>query len=98
MDIVESLKLKIQKALASLGKEVALNDIVIETSKDTAHGDYATNAAMKLCRLFGAAPRDVANQIIGAIDMEGIEKIGKEIDWNGLIDVFMKDKGKSNGN
>ena len=88
MDIVESLKLKIQKALASLGKEVAINDIVIETSKDTAHGDYATNAAMKLCRLFGAAPRDVANQIIGAIDMEGIEKI--EIAGPGFINIFMK--------
>ena len=88
MDIVESLKLKIQKALTSLGKEVALNDIVIETSKDTAHGDYATNAAMKLCRLFGAAPRDVANQIIGAIDMEGIEKI--EIAGPGFINIFMK--------
>ena len=88
MDIVESLKLKIQKALASLGKEVALNDIVIETSKDTAHGDYATNAAMKLCRLFGAAPRDVANLIIGAIDMEGIEKI--EIAGPGFINIFMK--------
>ena len=88
MDIVESLKLKIQKALASLGKEVALNDIVIETSKDTAHGDYATNAAMKLCRLFGAAPRDVANKIIGAIDMEGIEKI--EIAGPGFINIFIK--------
>ena len=49
----------------------------------------------------------IRNQVIkyvpivhGFIDrmMEGIEKIGKEIDWNGLIDVFMKDKGKSNGN
>ena len=88
MDIVESLKLKIQKALASLGKEVSLSDIVIETSKDTSHGDYATNAAMKLCRLFGAAPRDVANQIIAAMDMEGIEKI--EIAGPGFINIFMK--------
>ena len=50
MDIIENIKLKIQKALLDLGQEVALNDIVIEKSKDEAHGDYATNVAMKFSR------------------------------------------------
>lgn len=49
----------------------------------------------------------IRNQVIkyvpivhGFIDkmMEGIEKIGKEVDWNGLVNVFMKDKGDLNGN
>ena len=51
MDVIESLKLNIQKAFLALGVEVSLNDIIIEHSRDTAHGDYATNAAMKNCRL-----------------------------------------------
>ena len=51
MDVVESLKLNIQKAFQALGVEVSLNDIIIEHSKDPSHGDYATNAAMKNCRL-----------------------------------------------
>ena len=83
MDIVESLKLKIQEALAKLGKKASLNDIIIEKSKDTSHGDYATNAAMKFSRLFAKAPRDVANLIIENINMDGIDKI--EIAGPGFI-------------
>ena len=88
MDIVESLKLKIQKSLSSLGQEVSLDDSVIEHSKDASHGDYATNAAMKLCRLFKRAPLDVAKAIQENIDMDGIEKI--EIAGPGFINFFMK--------
>lgn len=88
MDVVESLKLKIQKALSKLGQEVSLDDIIIEKSKDSAHGDYASNAAMKFSRLFGKAPRDVANLIIENIDLDGIDKI--EIAGPGFINFFMK--------
>ena len=88
MDVIESLKLNIQKAFSSLGVEVSLNDIIIEHSKDTAHGDYATNAAMKNCKLFGKAPRDVANMLIEKLDNSGIEKI--EIAGPGFINFFMK--------
>ena len=88
MDIVESLKLKIQEALGNLGKVAALNDIIIEKSKDTSHGDYASNVAMKFAREFSKAPRDVANLIISNINMEGIDKI--EIAGPGFINFFMK--------
>ena len=88
MDIVNSLKLKIQTALQRLGKEADLNDIIIEKSKDTAHGDYASNAAMKFSRLFAKSPRDVATLIIDNIDMEGIDKI--EVAGPGFINFFVK--------
>ena len=88
MDIIENIKLKIQKALLDLGQEVALNDIVIEKSKDEAHGDYATNVAMKFSRLFAKAPRDVATLIIENLDMNDIEKV--EIAGPGFINFFMK--------
>ena len=88
MDIVESLKLKIQEALGNLGKVAALNDIIIEKSKDTSHGDYASNVAMKFAREFSKAPRDVANLIITNINMDGIDKI--EIAGPGFINFFMK--------
>ena len=88
MDIVESLKLKIQEALGNLGKVAALNDIIIEKSKDTSHGDYASNVAMKFAREFAKAPRDVANLIITNINMDGIDKI--EIAGPGFINFFMK--------
>ena len=88
MDIIENIKLKIQKALLDLCQEVALNDIVIEKSKDEAHGDYATNVAMKFSRLFAKAPRDVASMLIEKINRDGIEKI--EIAGPGFINFFMK--------
>ena len=88
MDIVDILKLKLQNAFAKLDKQVELNDLIIERSKDLTHGDYATNAAMKLSRLFGTAPRNVAELLIQNIDMEGIDKI--EIAGPGFINFFMK--------
>ena len=88
MDIALNLKEKIQKALAKLGQEVSLNDIIIEKTKDTAHGDYASNVAMKFSRAFSKSPRDVASLIIENLDMEGIDKV--EIAGPGFINFFMK--------
>ena len=88
MDVIESLKLNIQKAFSELGVEVSLNDIVIEHSKDTAHGDYATNAAMKNCRLLKMPPVAVANALIEKLDMNGIDHV--EIAGPGFINFFMK--------
>ena len=88
MDIVENLKLKIQKALHDLGQEASLNEIIIEKSKDTTHGDYASNVAMKFARAFGKPPRDVAQLIVDNLDLDGIDKI--EIAGPGFINFFMK--------
>ncbi|MFA6675379.1 MAG: arginine--tRNA ligase, partial [Bacilli bacterium] len=88
MNIEQNLKLKLQKAFSKLGKNINLSDIVIEHSRDVSHGDYATNIAMKNCRLFNKSPRDIANDIIQNIDMEGIENI--EIAGPGFINFFIK--------
>ena len=88
MDIVDSLKLNIQSAFKKLGQEISLSDIIIEHSRDAAHGDYATNAAMKLCRLFSKPPRDVANMLVEQLDMSNIEKV--EMAGPGFINFFMK--------
>ena len=90
MNLVESLKLNIQNAFKKLGFDVALNDIIIEHSRDSAHGDYATNAAMKLCRLFSKPPRDVASLLINELDMSNIDKV--EIAGPGFINFFMKNE------
>ncbi len=94
MGIVDSLKLNIQNAFKKLGHDVQLNDIVIELSRDPAHGDYATNAAMKLCRLFSKSPRDVASLLINELDMSKIEKV--EIAGPGFINFFMKNDSLQN--
>ena len=38
--------------------ELALDDIVIELPKDKAHGDYATNVAMRLSRVLRKNPKE----------------------------------------
>ena len=88
MDVIESLKLNIQKAIKDAGFSVELSDIIIERSKDTSHGDYATNSAMKFSRLFGSNPRDVASKIIENLDKTDIEKV--DIAGPGFINFFMK--------
>ena len=88
MDIIENLKLKLQSALSILGQEASLTDIIIEKSKDEAHGDYASNVAMKFAKSFAKAPRDVAALLIEKIDMSGIDKV--EIAGPGFINFFMK--------
>ena len=88
MEIKDLLKQNIQSALKELGVSLELNDIVIESSKDPTHGDYATNVAMKSARLFGKAPRDVAALLVEKINKDKIDHI--EIAGPGFINFYMK--------
>ena len=88
MEIKDLLKQNIQSALKELGVSLELNDIVIESSKDPTHGDYATNVAMKSARLFGKAPRDVAVLLVDKINKDKIDHI--EIAGPGFINFYMK--------
>ena len=88
MEIKEYLKQNINAALKSLGVDFDINQIVIENSKDPAHGDYASNVALKSSRLFNKAPRDVAGLIVSKLDLSNIEKV--EIAGPGFINFFMK--------
>ncbi|MCF0113496.1 MAG: arginine--tRNA ligase, partial [Bacilli bacterium] len=63
----EKLKSLIALAGKSLGLPLEEKDVVIEHSKDPAHGDYSTNVAMRFCKAAGCAPRDLAAKFIAAI-------------------------------
>ncbi len=88
MEIRDLLKQNIQLALKELGVDLDLNEIVVENSKDPTHGDYATNVAMKLARVFGKSPRDVAGLIVDKISKDQIDHI--EIAGPGFINFYMK--------
>ena len=87
MENKELLKQKIKEALSKLGAEVETSQIDIDVSKDPAHGDFATNVAMKMARVFHMAPVELAKKIIENIDKDGIDKI--EIAGPGFINFFM---------
>ena len=88
MNIVELIKSDVHKALASLGVEVDLSDVIIEKSKDPTHGDYATNSALKYARLAGKAPRDFASDLINAMNFPYVDHL--EIAGPGFINFFLK--------
>ena len=63
-DVAEAVRAAIESAVATaeldLGGTPVPTDIVIERPRNEAHGDYATNIAMRLARPAGRAPREVA--------------------------------------
>lgn len=88
LDIELHLKKLIANAFASLGVEMLEENIVIERSKEKAHGDYATNAAMQMARVLKKNPREIAQSIVSNINDAAIEKI--EIAGPGFINFFIR--------
>lgn len=94
MIIEISLKTKIQEAFAKMGVSLSLEQIVIERSKEKAHGDYATNIAMKMARELRENPLVIAEKVVSLIDRELFDKI--EVVRPGFINFFMKAESLSN--
>ncbi len=84
----EKLKKIVQDAAKAVGLELELTDIVIEHSRDAAHGDYSTNLALKYGKRMGKAPAIFAKELLEKIDDPYIEKT--EIAGPGFINFFLK--------
>lgn len=89
----EKLISKIYDSLVLIDCKVETNEIIIETTKDKAHGDYASNIAMKLASKLKKNPRQIAQSIIDNINKDGIDKI--EIAGPGFINFFMSNDALS---
>ena len=88
LDIEMKIKNVIKDALEKMGLFVELSNIVIERSKDKAHGDYASTVAMQMARTLHKSPRAIAEEIVSNIDSNLVEKV--EIAGPGFINFFMK--------
>lgn len=85
------LKKEIHKAVLSAkltGRE-EVPEVVLETPKDKAHGDFATNMAMQLTRIARRNPREIASLLVEHIDKQAahIKKI--DIAGPGFINFFL---------
>ncbi|WP_210364379.1 arginine--tRNA ligase [Bacillus sp. REN3] len=95
MNIVEQVQLKLKEEIkqailkAELAEEAEIPDVILETPKEKAHGDYSTNMAMQLARIAKKAPRQIAEQLIRNFDKTkaSIEKM--EIAGPGFINFYM---------
>lgn len=64
------------------------NAVVIERARDAAHGDFASNLALKLAKQVGCNPRELAQKLVDEIKPEGvIEKV--EIAGPGFINFYL---------
>lgn len=75
----------IKEALSKSGMET--ENIIIEKTKDSSHGDYASNVAMQLTKVYKRNPREIAQELVSHIQDERIEKI--EIAGPGFINFFL---------
>jgi arginyl-tRNA synthetase len=95
MNIAEQVQAKLKQEIrqavikANLAPEENIPDVILETPKDKAHGDYSTNMAMQLARIAKKPPRAIAEAIIEHFDRSkaSIEKI--EIAGPGFINFYM---------
>ncbi|MEN8213898.1 MAG: arginine--tRNA ligase [Pseudomonadota bacterium] len=83
----------IQQALDQLKAEGVLpSDVraeaMVERTRDAAHGDFASNVAMVLCKQAKSSPRDLAERIIATLpDSPLVEKV--EIAGPGFINLTL---------
>lgn len=84
----ELLRETLRLACGAIGLSVDPSQIVIEHSRDAAHGDYSTNAAMRFSRLAGKKPLDLAKDLVAALSSPMVEKV--EIAGPGFINFFLK--------
>ncbi|KAB7623986.1 arginine--tRNA ligase [Alkalilimnicola sp. S0819] len=83
----------IHQAIARLQAEHVLPanaepDIEIQDARDKAHGDYATNTALKLAKIAGKPPRELAQLLVEALpESARLDKV--EIAGPGFINFFM---------
>lgn len=95
MNIVGQVQQKIKEEIraavlkAGLASEEQIPDVILETPKEKAHGDYSTNMAMQLARVAKKAPRMIAEALVENFDRSkaSIEKM--EIAGPGFINFYM---------
>ncbi|MFC0561132.1 arginine--tRNA ligase [Halalkalibacter alkalisediminis] len=95
MNSVEQIKQQLKDEIiaaikqAGLASDAEIPEVILETPKDKAHGDYATNMAMQLARVAKKAPRTIADELVANLNNEraSVEKV--EIAGPGFINFFM---------
>ncbi len=66
-------------------------DVELERPNDPAHGDYATNVALRLARTRRTPPRELAQEIAGvAAELPEVERA--EVAGPGFVNLFLADR------
>jgi len=96
MNVLEQTEIKLKEEIfaavikAGLAKEEEVPEVILEKPKDKAHGDFATNIAMQLARIAKKAPRQIAEDILGELNLQEASVDKAEVAGPGFINFFMK--------
>lgn len=85
LEIVSLIQNEMMNVLKELNYYTEDFQIEIEIPKDKNHGDYATNAAMKLARVARKNPRMIAEEIVNKFNKENAHVSDVEIAGAGFI-------------
>jgi arginyl-tRNA synthetase len=79
----------VERLAARIGEELG-EGIELERPKDAAHGDFATNVALRSAKTVGRAPRDLAQEY--ADQISGLDEVASaEVAGPGFINVRVAD-------
>lgn len=98
MNIVEQMKQKLKEEIkeavirSGVATEADVPNVILETPKDKAHGDYSTNIAMQLARVGKKAPRMIAEDIVRHFHGEAVFVEKVDIAGPGFINFYMDNR------
>ena len=84
MNGADRIRAELARAAAALGASEAV-DIVVERPRDPAFGDWTTNLAMLLARQLRQKPRDIAEALLGRMQLADAGVRGAEIAGAGFL-------------
>ncbi len=83
----ETIRTAVIRALATMGVEGC--DIAVEPPADASHGEYATNAALVAAKKVGKSPRDLANELVRALEGAIPDVVRLEVAGPGFINFHL---------
>ena len=86
MNDAERLRAELERVARTLGAPDG-TIVVLERPRDPAFGDWATNLAMTLAKPLGRKPRDIAQDVVNAIDKQAAGVKSAEIAGPGFINL-----------
>jgi arginyl-tRNA synthetase len=69
MNPLQLIQQKFRAALTGLVADVESYVVMVKPAQESRHGDYQANCAMSLAKVLGKKPRDVAQDLIGRLEL-----------------------------
>lgn len=85
IELKQAIVLAVKKAF---DQDLEIQSIVVETPKNKDHGDFSSNIAMQLTRVLHQNPRNIAQAILDAFDLDIVSNI--EIAGPGFLNFTLK--------